>query len=526
MPSFPHPWSLLAPVLHQALILTDKEGRILDYNRPTLAILGHASAPYQQKSLPAFVAGGTEKLLALMNSTPGAGLKHIKIQRPTDLTVPCRGIAMTCEMANGKGGYVFCIWEGNGAVTMEGEECLSLGTDLMSPLVSNIAHDIRNVISAVSANTEIAHTVQAAQDPDISHSLDQILRACKQGRVLADHVSALGHFHEAEAGTFCLWFFAEECASRIESRLAIPLSIVTSGFQPRSMVLQGDMWGLAETVFLLARRAWKMVSGIFSLELRAQATPPCDWRHPDTADAPIEEYAFLSVCFDAPEKVLLDLQTALSVFRYVGETGKEKILGLARRGEGPTIAGAQEALRGMLEASFVRRSLWESGALFGQTVESNLRFCLHIALRREKQKHLVQPPPPRGALPPKGRILFVEDEEGLRELFVELLESAGYTVEACGTAGRALSLFCANPEIFDAALVDFRLPDGDGIRLARRLLEQRDNLPVLLCSGDDSLQTLRKAREAGIQDVLAKPLSRAALEAALESVISENSKET
>ena len=68
--------------------------------------------------------------------------------------------------------------------------------------------------------------------------------------------------------------------------------------------------------------------------------------------------------------------------------------------------------------------------------------------------------------PKPARLLVVDDNEGLVENLCEILDGAGYAVRGAGTCADALA---SARDGFDVALVDLRLPDGDGTALAPQL---------------------------------------------------------
>jgi len=65
------------------------------------------------------------------------------------------------------------------------------------------------------------------------------------------------------------------------------------------------------------------------------------------------------------------------------------------------------------------------------------------------------------------RILIVDDEADIVELLRDILTAEGYVVDAAPTAEGALQLIREN--IYDAALLDFNLPDLDGVMLHRQI---------------------------------------------------------
>jgi len=81
------------------------------------------------------------------------------------------------------------------------------------------------------------------------------------------------------------------------------------------------------------------------------------------------------------------------------------------------------------------------------------------------------------------RILVVEDEEAVRDLATAVLRNNGYTVFGAASAAEALGIFSRERGRFDLVFSDVVLPDQSGIDLAKRLLTESPELPVLLSSG-------------------------------------------
>ena len=89
------------------------------------------------------------------------------------------------------------------------------------------------------------------------------------------------------------------------------------------------------------------------------------------------------------------------------------------------------------------------------------------------------------------RLLYVEDNADLRDIFQEMLEGDGREVVACATAEEALLLW--NASHFDVLVSDISLPGMSGTDLARHILEGQPGQWVVLCSGyenGDALGTL------------------------------------
>lgn len=80
-------------------------------------------------------------------------------------------------------------------------------------------------------------------------------------------------------------------------------------------------------------------------------------------------------------------------------------------------------------------------------------------------------------------ILYVEDNDLVRESFAELLATADrQVVSVADGAGAREALRGQNVHLL---LTDINLPDGSGLDLAREALQQNPGLPVIVCSGHD-----------------------------------------
>ncbi|HET9553341.1 MAG TPA: ATP-binding protein [Anaeromyxobacteraceae bacterium] len=104
--------------------------------------------------------------------------------------------------------------------------------------------------------------------------------------------------------------------------------------------------------------------------------------------------------------------------------------------------------------------------------------------------------------PRRPRILIVDDNAGLVDNLGEILEDAGYSVRGAGSCAAAVP---AAREGFDVALVDLRLPDGDGTALAPRLKELSPDGEVVLLTGFATLESAVAAVRAGACAYLVKP---------------------
>jgi PAS domain S-box-containing protein len=103
-------------------------------------------------------------------------------------------------------------------------------------------------------------------------------------------------------------------------------------------------------------------------------------------------------------------------------------------------------------------------------------------------------------------VLLVDDEEALVRLGEEMIAGLGYEPVGFTSSTAALEAFRATPGRFDAVLSDESMPEMTGSELAKAIREIRDDIPIVLMSGYVTAALTHRARDAGVLDVLAKPL--------------------
>ncbi len=111
--------------------------------------------------------------------------------------------------------------------------------------------------------------------------------------------------------------------------------------------------------------------------------------------------------------------------------------------------------------------------------------------------------------------LIVDDDEVLLQTAADTLESLGATVEQARSGEDALGMIVRRHQAgrdYSIAIIDWKMPDTDGIETIRRIRAEIDaNLPILLISAYDWSDIEDLAKEAGANGFVSKPLFRSTL---------------
>jgi CheY-like chemotaxis protein len=103
------------------------------------------------------------------------------------------------------------------------------------------------------------------------------------------------------------------------------------------------------------------------------------------------------------------------------------------------------------------------------------------------------------------KVLIVDDEPGIRELFVDALSARGYEVFAAAEGNSAIAV--AERENPDLAFVDIRMPGMDGVELLERLKAMSDTIRVVMITGHGRDGAVERAMQVGTFACLMKPFS-------------------
>jgi len=119
------------------------------------------------------------------------------------------------------------------------------------------------------------------------------------------------------------------------------------------------------------------------------------------------------------------------------------------------------------------------------------------------------------------RVMIVEDDINVLNVMENLLIRNNYNVRAFLSSIEALETFTKAPDSIDLVLVDFDMPDKNGLSFAREIKRLRPNLPVVFITGSDVLITSADLEQAGIRNILLKPVRSQELFQTISNALAE-----
>jgi PAS domain S-box-containing protein len=368
--------------------------------------------------------------------------------------------------------------------------------EAMGTLAGGIAHDFNNILGAILGYGEMALR-DAPKGSRLARDLDSIVVAGERGRALVDRVLAFSSSGVGERVQVHVEKVVREALDLVSAKLPPSVTLHAKLHAGRAAML-GDATQVHQVLMNLATNAVQAMPAGGTLRVSLDAVRTETARAPTIGTLAPAQYVVLRVADTgtgiAPEIV----DKIFDPFFTTKEVGTGTGLGLSLvHGIVAEVGGAIDVAStpgvGSTFTVYLPRS--------GDALESS-------------QKE--EPDLPRGD---GQRVLVVDDEEPLVRLTTRTLEELGYEPTGFTSSTAALAAFRADPQRFDALITDERMPGMSGSALIREVRGIRERIPVVLMSGFVGGAVASRARAAGAEEVLKKPLSARELAASLARVL-------
>ncbi len=370
--------------------------------------------------------------------------------------------------------------------------------EAIGTLAGGIAHEFNNVLGIILGNAELALDDVPHWNP-ASESLKEIKTASMRAKDVVRQILAFARKSMFAREPFEIATVTRECLKLMRASIPTTIHMETDIACGTEMVL-GDSTEMHQVLMNLctnAAQAMGVNPGTLTVTL---STVTLD----DAAAAPYEDidagnYVRLCVkddgCGVKPE-ILERIFDPYFTTKGVGEgTG----MGLA------VVYGIVKKANGAIRAT---SQLGE-----GTTIEVLLP--LHEGAQ-ETEAHKEKPLAQKG----RGeRILFVDDEPSLVNLFKQNLERLGYAVTGMADSLSALECFKSDPQKYDLVITDMAMPQMAGEQMALEMLKIRPDLPILICTGHSQHVDEKRAKQLGIRGYISKPLDRKELAMAVAKLL-------
>jgi ligand-binding sensor domain-containing protein/signal transduction histidine kinase/ActR/RegA family two-component response regulator len=356
----------------------------------------------------------------------------------------------------------------------------SIGT-----LASGIAHDFNNILGAIIGYSELS--LEDIKDkPKTHHSLLQVMRAAERAKDLVGQILTFSRSTNIEKKVIQTSPIVKEVCKFLRSSLptTIEIKLKITAEHDRIMADPTQFHQILMNLCTNAGHAMKDKGGILEVLLEEKSIKEEDLAtHPDLRPG---HFLQLTVKDSGHGMDEYTLQRIFEPYFTTKSKGEGTGLGLA------VVHGIVKDFGGDVKV----HSQLGKGTVF------HVLFPLIKELDFPDQKEVSD------AIPTGSEtILFVDDEESLVDSSKLMLERLGYKVVGLTSAKEALEVFSRSKISFDIVITDKTMPKMTGFELAKKIREVDPDIPIILCTGVVDKEDEEKMQEAGIAELILKPMN-------------------
>ncbi len=368
--------------------------------------------------------------------------------------------------------------------------------EAMGTLAGGIAHDFNNILSAILGYGEMALR-DAPNRSRLARDLRKIMVAGERGRALVDRVLAFSRSSVAERVVVHVEGVIREALDLLGPK--IPQGVLMEArLDAGPAAILGDPTQVHQVLMNLATNAIQAMPAGGTLTVSLEVFQSESARPATVGNLSVAEYIRLTVADSGGGISQEIIDKIFDPFFSTKKAGSGTGLGLSLvHGIVMDLGGAMDVRSRPGAGSTFTVFLPRSGSI-PETVERRVS-----TLPVGNGEH----------------VLVVDDEEPLVTLAARTLKKLGYVPVSFTSGIAALAAFRDDPSRFDAMITDERMPDISGCALVREARALRPRIPTLLISGYVGGGLMERAREAGVDDVLKKPLSAHDLATGLARVL-------
>lgn len=368
--------------------------------------------------------------------------------------------------------------------------------EAIGTLAGGIAHDFNNILSVVLGYADMAME-DAPPGTAVFNDLKEVVSAGNRAKELVKQILAFSREANVERIPIQLQSIVKEVLKMI--RASIPSTIdIRDVIDSKCGVVLADPTQIHQILMNLctnANHAMENTGGILKIELKSV--------HLGKSDKQMElniepgEYVDLIVS-DTGSGIDPDIiDKIFEPYFTTKETGKGTGMGL----------------------SIIHGIILDYGGTIHVESKPGIGTSFHVYFPVSEQRESLLTQNDEVLTKGHERILFIDDEEILAKMGKEMLERLGYSVTVRSSSLEALATFQNNPDKFDAVITDQTMPGMTGSDLARRMLQIRPDLPIILCTGYSVLIDEDSAKGIGIKEFALKPLTRKTIARLIRNVL-------
>ncbi|MBI9077031.1 MAG: response regulator [Desulfatibacillum sp.] len=356
--------------------------------------------------------------------------------------------------------------------------------EAIGTLAGGIAHDFNNILSPIIGYTEMA-MVEAPENSVLERNLSEVMKAAERAKELVYQILTFSRQTEIEKRPVQAQLVIREALKLLRS--SIPTSIeFKKKINKECGPVLADPTQIHQVLMNLCTNAYHAMAetgGILTVSF--DETVVLHDFMPGRLNLKPGKYVRLTISDTGHGMSRVVMDKIFDPYFTTKAQGKGTGLGLA------VVHGIVKSMEGDIQV------ISEPG--------KGTSFIIHLP---QVESTVEMPAQRTSASLPHGteNVLFVDDEGPVALMGKQMLERLGYTVMVQTSSVTALEIFKAQPDNFDLVITDMNMPHMTGDVLARKILEIRPDIPIVLCTGFSEIVTEENARAMGISEYIMKPM--------------------
>ena len=375
---------------------------------------------------------------------------------------------------------------------LQGQLIQAQKLEAIGTLAGGIAHDFNNLLLPISGYAEL---IRLSLDPGSVQAgqIGEILKAAKRAKEMVRHILAYSRQQAVECRPLQLSGVVEDAFSLLSVTMPSTVQLVCDIQSPDAWVM-ADPSQMQQVIMNLGTNAYHAMAdtgGALTLVLDTVVLNPASGAAP--LDLPPGDYVRLSVadtgCGMAPHLI----ERIYDPYFTTKPAGKGTGLGLS------VAMGIVQRHGGRIAVS--------------SRPEHGSRFDIYLPQHQSGKDASAVHAEANGERPRGGgqRVLVIDDDAQVLSSLADMLQAIGYDPLRFATASEALASIRLHPRHFDLVVTDMTMPHMTGIDVAQAVTALDIDLPVVLCTGFSEKSLEQRAREAGVRQILHKPVMLADL---------------
>ncbi len=379
---------------------------------------------------------------------------------------------------------------------IQAQKMESIGT-----LAGGIAHDFNNILSSIVGFTYLAKLNSPKGSEGIAY-LDRLAEATNRAADLVKQILTFSRMDSQELQPIMIWPIIREAMKLL--RASIPTTIeISQNIAPTGNVL-ADPTQIYQVVMNLCTNAYHSMQetgGVMEVDLQDL-----------TVDT---DFASLNV----------DLNPGPYVRLSISDTGRGIDPSIIDRIFDPYFTTKEKGKGTGLGLSVVHGIIKRYGGAITVASERSkgTKFLIYLPVVQKKAREEAKTA--KSLIKGTETILVVDDEESVIEIYTVILESLGYKILSSLDSNEALEIFREKSDEIDLVFTDMTMPGMTGLALARKVMNIRHDMPVILATGFSEGLDKQNIKKAGIREILMKPYTPDRLSQSIRIVLDNSHNE-